>query len=501
MEFFNKDSEIIKNISKSPSKNDYLSSDNLSDLNNSIKSDDFVNSQGSEDSKNSSDLNDSIVSDSNNENGDKVCMENSKDVINTNDDFEFTSGSSNKTLNSEIIDVRIIVTDLDYIESISKAVSNFDLNNFNVVISSIIPTTDVSIAKNNILNADLVLIATEFSDKGKQLFNSFYNELKNDINQVEYLKIPSGNFENIFSFEDEIANSIIRIGLSNVSNLSIINLAKSKYFDLKNSFNEEIKHNEELTKNIDELTLKNDNLNKINLELTNKIKTLQKDLDKIKSDFSDFKSKYVNIYSKDFLEIYSLANLWFESFSDKLTVDEEKFIEVATNNFKPDDILLGQGFIGAKSKESAIDWLKITRTAFVVVNTLPNSISNIGGKGDFDDLKLNTGENLFDSLDNGGSLEEIKDIFKELNDDNSEFQNEPNSEEINDINGLNILNTDDDQHDFYEINEDDDLNKYDPLNEVNENTFRNDNFDDNFDDDRVNGVDENKLFKNLDFDN
>ena len=47
-------------------------------------------------------------------------------------------------------------------------------------------------------------------------------------------------------------------------------------------------------------------------------------------------------------------------------VDEEKIV-IATNKFKPDNILVGQGFIAAQSRTQAIDWLKIIKTALIFV--------------------------------------------------------------------------------------------------------------------------------------
>ena len=55
----------------------------------------------------------------------------------------------------------------------------------------------------------------------------------------------------------------------------------------------------------------------------------------------------------------------------------EKVI-LATNKFKPENIIVGQGYIGAKSKQDAIDWLKIIKTALIFVgnNNEDSNISN-----------------------------------------------------------------------------------------------------------------------------
>ena len=94
-------------------------------------------------------------------------------------------------------------------------------------------------------------------------------------------------------------------------------------------------------------------------------KELLEDIDNIKSEFSAFKLRYEDIYSRDILEIFNLNDLWRDTFSQELTNEEQ--IVIATNKFKPDNIIVGQGFIAAQSKQDAIDWLKIIRTALIFI--------------------------------------------------------------------------------------------------------------------------------------
>ena len=49
-------------------------------------------------------------------------------------------------------------------------------------------------------------------------------------------------------------------------------------------------------------------------------------------------------------------------------MDDEERIVIATNNFKPDNIIVGQGFIAAESMNKAIEWLNIVRTALIFVD-------------------------------------------------------------------------------------------------------------------------------------
>lgn len=294
-------------------------------------------------------------------------------------DFEHEENNFSNDLNadSKLVDVRIILTNLDYLELISKAVSNFDLSNFNVNISSIIPTMDIEVAKNTIVGADLVLIATESNSEGHKLYQRFKKSLKNELNLIEYLKLPSldelndyeydYNDDNIF--EDEIANSIIRGGLYSISNLSSINNSKRRYMEVKKDYEAESLKHDKINKENDLLIKESKALRERNEKLIEEVKALQRELDKIKSDYSDLKSRFEGIHSKNSLEVYSLNDLWYDLFNEYLSEDVYKFILISTDNFRPKNLMIGQGAICAESKEDALDWLKIIKTAFILSDT------------------------------------------------------------------------------------------------------------------------------------
>lgn len=294
-------------------------------------------------------------------------------------DFEHEENNFSNELNadSKLVDVRIILTNLDYLELISKAVSNFDLSNFNVIISSIIPTRDIEVAKNTIVGADLVLIATESNSEGHKLYQRFKKSLKNELNLIEYLKLPSldelndyeydYNDDNIF--EDEIANSIIRGGLYSISNLSSINNSKRRYMEVKKDYEAESLKHDKINKENDLLIKESKALRERNEKLIEEVKALQRELDKIKSDYSDLKSRFEGIHSKNSLEVYSLNDLWYDLFNEYLSEDVYKFILISTDNFRPKNLMIGQGAICAESKEDALDWLKIIKTAFILSDT------------------------------------------------------------------------------------------------------------------------------------
>ena len=258
----------------------------------------------------------------------------------------------NNNYNSKI-DVRIIVSNLDIAGLISKAVNNVQLEkDYNIVVSSIIPTTDFEIAKKVAEGADIILIGGYGQDDN---FNMLFNDLKTDFNHIGLFDYNNVLFEseevNIELAQKEILNSIIKSTLSYSLNLINIHTLENKLLKVTHNYNNLLDDYNKLIKENEVLSMEN--------------KDLHDDIDNLKSDFTNFKNRFENIHTKDFLEIYRLDELWRETFNQNL-VDEEKIV-IATNKFRPDNILVGQGFIAAQSRNQAIDWLKIIKTALIFV--------------------------------------------------------------------------------------------------------------------------------------
>ena len=354
---------------------------------------------------------------------------------------DFEDNYSNELNAGELVDVRIILTNLDYLEFLSKAVSNFDLSNFNVNISSIIPTKDIEIAKNTVIGADLVLIAAENNAENHKLYQNFKKSLKNEFNYIEYLKLPSLDELNGYEYddyddnlmEDEIANSIIRGGLYSISNLSSINDSKRKYSELKNDFEEESLKYDKITRENDLLVKESKSLREKNEKALEEVKILQRQLDQIKSDFSDLKSRFEGIHSKNSLEVYSLNELWYDLFGEYLSQDVYKFILISTDNFRPKNLMIGQGAICAESKEDALDWLKIIKTAFILADTNKQDLdyNNFKSNFKFDDIdEFSSSSSLSTS---GFETLEENDIFNTPKDDgfiyNERFEGNDDSDD------------------------------------------------------------------------
>ena len=258
----------------------------------------------------------------------------------------------NETHESKI-DVRIVVQGLDVAQMVSKAVSNIQLeNDYNIIVSSIIPTTELSVVKKVAKGADIILIGSYGQD---ETYNILYNELKTDFNNVglfDYNNMIIEDESIDFNLaQKEILNSIIRSTLSYSLNLINIHTLENKLMKVTHNYNN-------LLDDYNQVLKENEVFSRENKELL-------EDIEEIKSEFSAFKSRYEDIYSREILEIFQLNEMWQETFRQDLT--NEKEIVIATNKFMPDNIIVGQGFIAAQSRQSAIDWLKIIRTALIFV--------------------------------------------------------------------------------------------------------------------------------------
>ena len=252
------------------------------------------------------------------------------------------------------IDVRIIVSGLDIAQLVSKAVNNIQLeSDYNIVVSSIIPTVELSIVKKVASGADILLIGGYGHD---ETYNILFNELKTDFNHIglfDYNNLIVEDESIDFRLaEKEILNSIIKSTLSYSLNLINIHTLENKLMKVTHNYNNLLDDYNQVIKEQEVLSQEN--------------KELVEDIEAIKSDFNGFKSRYEDVYSKEILEIFNLENLWQETFRQEL-IDEERVV-IATDKFRPDNIIVGQGYIAAETKEKAIEWLNIVRTALIFVD-------------------------------------------------------------------------------------------------------------------------------------
>lgn len=252
------------------------------------------------------------------------------------------------------IDVRIIVSGLDIAQLVSKAVNNIQLeSDYNIIVSSIIPTVELSIVKKVASGADILLIGGYGHD---ETYNILYNELKTDFNHIglfDYNNLIVEDESIDFRLaEKEILNSIIKSTLSYSLNLINIHTLENKLMKVTHNYNNLLDDYNQIIKEQEVLSQEN--------------KELVEDIEEIRADFNGFKSRYEDVYSKEILEIFNLENLWQETFRQEL-IDEERVV-IATDKFRPDNIIVGQGYIAAETKTKAVEWLNIVRTALIFVD-------------------------------------------------------------------------------------------------------------------------------------
>ncbi|MCC7550781.1 MAG: topoisomerase [Methanobacterium sp.] len=265
------------------------------------------------------------------------------------------------------IDVRIIVEGASDVENVSRALQNIALGaEYHITISSIIPTTNTEIAKKAVNGADIVLIATDVDAPGRELAEKFQKVLKKEVGHIERMKFPFGHDVEYIDpalIRKEIKNAIIRSGLTSIANLGRFQELKIHTKELEDKI-------KKLDTEIRDLSSQRDELAKVNQELTDskerlelKDKTLQEEFKVIKQRYADVKNQYGILINKNLYERFSLSDLWKETFDE--TLEEEDHITFITSEFKPENIVLGQGIIAAPSKKDAVDWLKVIRTVLI----------------------------------------------------------------------------------------------------------------------------------------
>ena len=284
------------------------------------------------------------------------------------------------------IDVRIIVEGASDVEIVSRAMQNIALGaEYHITISSIIPTTNPEIAKKAVQGADIVLIATDVDAPGRELAEKFKKCLKDQVGHVERMKFPFGHdveYMDPSIIRKEIKNAIIRTGLTSIANIH-------KFRELEDQLVESRENLVELTKEKKDLEIENQNLGSLNKELSDsneklseKFNIVQDDLRNAKNRYADIKNKYQFIKSKQLFERFSLSELWKESFDEELNDKEQ--IYFISNEFKPENIIIGQDYIATATKEDAKEWLKIIRAVLIFYDSKIEDL-----KEEFTDEKFN----------------------------------------------------------------------------------------------------------------
>jgi predicted nuclease with TOPRIM domain len=278
-----------------------------------------------------------------------------------------------------MIDTRIIVEGVSDIETLSKAIQDLALGSeFGVTISSIIPTTNVEIAKKSIVGADIVLIATDADRSGRELSEKLFEELKGNGAILERVKFPKGRdleHTDLFLVSKEIKNSLVRIGLKSLKSMGIV-MQKEK---LIRSLEEDISllksENDDLNKNIKtfEETLEGfegekdlinkfeEDIDRLNVE-KNEIELenseLKKELTSKEDKIFELEARYKDLEAK-ILSIFDLESYWSKISNDQSPTASE--IRKAITILGLERVEASDDFIVSPSEENVYKVLKLIK--------------------------------------------------------------------------------------------------------------------------------------------
>jgi predicted nuclease with TOPRIM domain len=285
------------------------------------------------------------------------------------------------------IDVRIIVEGASDVEKVSRAMQNIALGaEYHITISSIIPTTNPEIAKKAVRGADVLLIATDVDAPGRELADKFQKCLKKEVGHIERMKLPFGHDVEYIDpaiIRKEIKNAIVRAGLLSVANIGKYTEIEERLWESKDKIKALRKENEELSLENQGLTSQTQELSKENEKLENKLNIVEEEFQAAKEKHADTKNRYNILKNKKLFETFPLKELWKKAFNEELTDEDQVYF--ISNEFKPEKIVVGQGYIAAPSKEDAVNWLKIIRTVLIFYDSK------------IDDLKADFGDEKFGS--------------------------------------------------------------------------------------------------------
>ncbi|MGB9979626.1 toprim domain-containing protein [Methanobacterium sp.] len=281
------------------------------------------------------------------------------------------------------IDVRIIVEGASDVESVSKAMRNIALGaEYHITISSIIPTTSSVIAKKAVKGADIVLIATDVDAPGRELAEKFQKILKDEVGHIERMKLPFGHdveYMDPYIIQNEIKNAIIRSGLISIANIRLFRELQDKLKESGKTVKDLSIQNKDLETLNNELSTETQKLQDANNKLNEELETLGNKYNSLKNEFNLMKHEYDEVQNKELFETFFIDELWKEVFDEKLENKEQ--IYFISNEFKPENVIVGQDRIVALSKKDAVEWLKIIRVVLIFYDSKIEELKEEFDKG------------------------------------------------------------------------------------------------------------------------
>ncbi len=242
-----------------------------------------------------------------------------------------------------IVDVRILVEGASDVEVVSKALQGLALGSeYNITISSIIPTTNIEIAKSAAAGADLLIIATDADRVGRDLAERLYTELSEMVGHVERMKLPLGHdleHVDVELVRKELKNTLVRAGLKSLQILPEYMALRNQLLDLRGRYEGILRDHEELEKAHKELETKYTELKSQNEQLLAENSELRKLLE-------------------GRVNTYKLEEVWKSLFPVEEMPEEEYIGKAVEKLGLKGKVIVGQGYIYSESRRLVEDLLK-----------------------------------------------------------------------------------------------------------------------------------------------
>ncbi|ADT84134.1 toprim domain-containing protein [Thermococcus barophilus] len=243
-----------------------------------------------------------------------------------------------------IVDVRILVEGASDVEVVSKALQGLALGSeYNITISSIIPTTNLEIAKSAAAGADLLIIATDADRVGRELADRLFRELSELVGHVERMKIPLGHDLEHIDVElvrKELKNTLVRAGLKSLQLLPEYMALRNQLLDLKGKYDmlEQEKHS-----------------------LENQLQEIEQKYEELKQEYQRLKDENENL--KILLDkrsnLVKIEEAWKQIFPGEAVPNEEIIGKAVERLGLQGRVIVGQGYIYAEEERLIEELLKI----------------------------------------------------------------------------------------------------------------------------------------------
>ncbi|HIP89648.1 MAG TPA: topoisomerase [Thermococcus paralvinellae] len=252
-----------------------------------------------------------------------------------------------------IVDVRILVEGASDVEVVSKALQGLALGSeYNITISSIIPTTNLEIAKSAAAGADLLIIATDADRVGRELADKLFRELSELVGHVERMKIPLGHDLEHIDVElvrKELKNTLVRAGLKSLQILPEYMALRNQLLDLKGKY--------------DMLEQEKQNLEK-------EIQNLQEKYEELRQEYQRLREENENLkILLDRRSLIKIEDAWEQIFPGKEVPSEEIIGKAVEKLGLQGRVIVGQGYIYAEDERLIEELLKIVYLSMIMTKS------------------------------------------------------------------------------------------------------------------------------------